>query len=425
MPELFYKTHVLLNGLRVLLIPKDSPSATAMVMVKAGSRYETDKEAGLAHFVEHNVFKGTVKRPDTEKLNSEIESLGGIHNAGTSQELTFYWTKVPNQHLIHAMDVVLDISLNATFPQKDLEIERGNVIEEIHMYEDDPQSKVIRDFLWFLFDKKPIGREIGGFVETVAAFQKKDLDSFVSRFYQPQNMMVVVCGQFDEEDVQQKIEEYFGKLPQKQAPSFSRFETQQKEARSFLEYRDIQQTHLVLGVTAFDRHDKRRFALEVASTILGEGLGSRLFQRVRNQLGLAYHIESDYEAFDETGLWAISAGVKSSQTKEAILAVLSELRKLIDQKVEKDELLRAKELIKGKNLFGIETSEGMASFIGFQSLLSKEVLTIAEINQRIDSVTACDIQKVSQELLQTNKLNLALIGPQREKKGFEEILKID
>ena len=182
---------------------------------------------------------------------------------------------------------------------------------------------------------------------------------------------------------------------------------------------------MVLGVTAFDRHDKRRFALEVASTILGEGLGSRLFQRVRNQLGLAYHIESDYEAFDETGLWAISAGVRSSQTKEAILAVLSELRKLIDQKVEKDELLRAKELIKGKNLFGIETSEGMASFIGFQSLLSKEVLTIAEINQRIDSVTACDIQKVSQELLQTNKLNLALIGPQREKKGFEEILKID
>lgn len=421
---MIYQKHILKNGLQVLLIPKDSPSSTAMVMVKAGSRHETDKEAGLAHFVEHNVFKGTVKRPNTEKLNSEIESLGGIHNAGTSQELTFYWTKVPNQHLIQAMDVVLDVSLNATFSQKDLEIERGNVIEEIHMYEDDPQSKVVRDFLGLLFDKKPLGRDIGGFVTTVAGFQKEDLDSFISRFYQPQNMMVVVCGQFDEEEVQGKTEEYFGKLSTNQAPPFPRFEVQQKEARSFLEYRDIQQTHLVLGVTAFDRHDERRFALEVASTILGEGLGCRLFQRIRNQLGLAYHIESEYEAFDEIGLWAISAGVNNNQTKIAIAAILDELKKLIDQKVGQDELIRAKELIKGKNLFGVETSEGLASFIGFQSLLSKEVLSTEEINQRIDSVTAEDIQKVSQGLLKTKKLNLALIGPQQEKKGFEEILKI-
>ncbi|KKS43976.1 MAG: Peptidase M16 domain protein [candidate division CPR1 bacterium GW2011_GWA2_42_17] len=422
---MIYQKHILKNGLRILLIPKDSPSSTVMVMVKAGSRYETDKEAGLAHFVEHNVFKGTAKRPNAQKLDSEIESLGGIHNASTGQEYTDYIAKVPSEHTVGALDVILDISLNSTFPQKDLEIERGNVIEEIHMYEDDPQSKVAWDFLSFLFDKEPLGRHIGGFVTTVAGFQREDLTSFVSRFYQPSNMMVVVCGQFNEEEIQNKIEEYFGKLPANQAPSFLRFETQQKEAQSFLEYRDIQQTHLVLGVTAFDRHDERRFILEVASTILGEGLGSRLFQRIRNQLGLAYYINSEYESFDDIGLWAISAGVNNSQAKAAIGAVLSELKKLIDQRVEKDELIRAKELIKGKNLFGIETSHGLASFIGFQSLLSKEVLSTEEINQRIDSVTAEDIQKVSQELLKTKKLNLALIGPQQDKKGFDEILKID
>lgn len=422
---LSFKKHILPNGLRVLLIPKDSPSSTAMVMVKAGSRYETEKEAGLSHFIEHNVFKGTVKRPDAQKLDSEIESLGGIHNAGTSQEFTYYWTKVPNLHLISALDVVLDISLNATFPQKDLEIERGNVIEEIHMYEDNPQSKVAEDFLQLIFDKKPIGRNIAGFVKTVAGFQKEDLVSFVSRFYQPQNMMVVVCGKFNEEEIQTKVEEYFGKQKKDQAPSFIKFEAKQQEARSLLEHRDIQQTHFVLGVTAFDRHDDKRFALKVASTLLGEGLGSRLFQHIRNQLGLAYYIDSEYESFDDTGLWVVSAGVNSNQTKVAIAAVLSELRKLTDQKVEKDELIRAKELIKGKNLFGVETSHGLASFIGFQALLSKEVLSTGEINQRIDGVTAEDLQKVAQELLKTEMLNLALIGPQKERNAFEEILKIN
>lgn len=424
-PNLIFQEHILPNGLRILLIPKDSPSSTVMVMVRAGSRYENEKQAGLAHFIEHNVFKGTIKRPTAFQIESEIEAMGGIHNASTGQEYTDYIAKVSPEHIVGALDVLLDTFQNAVFPRKDLEIERGNVIEEIHMYEDDPKSKVGIDFFSFIFDNQPLGRFIAGRKETLQAFQREDLVNFVSQFYQPQNSMVVVAGKFVEEEIITKVNEYFLPKPAGSLSAAPAFLPVQTNSRVMMEAREIQQTHFCLGVTAFNRHDPRRFILDVASTILGEGLGSRLFQKIRNELGLAYYIDSSFEDFDDSGMWVVSAGVNNLQANSAIKAVLLELERLIDEKVTGEELSRAKEYLKGRLNFSIETSHGLASFIGLQALLSKEVLSVDEINQRIDGVTAEDIQKVSQELLQTKKLNLALIGPRQEKKGFEEILKID
>lgn len=422
--KLPYSKTTLSNGLKILTIPMpQSPSSCAMVMVKVGSRYESDPEAGIAHFIEHNVFKGTKKRPNALKLDSEIESMGGIHNAVTDEELTFYWTKVPNSHLIEALDVVLDISSNAVFPPKELEIERGNVIEEIHMYEDNPQSEVALGFVYSVFDQKPLGRNIAGFESSVGSLKREDLVNFVSRFYLPQNMTIVVSGEFGKDAIFDKVNEYFYKTTPDKNMGYEVFIEGQTQPRVFVKDRQIQQTHLVLGVTTFNRFDQRRFALDVASAILGDGLGSRLFQKIRNELGLAYYVDSETQLFDDIGLWVVSAGVNNSQVEKAVEAIIEEFKRLKNELVNPEELTRAKEFLKGKNMFGVETSHGLASFYGMQELLEKEILTPGEINEKIEAVTAEDIQRVSLDLLKDNHLNIALVGPELKKESFETLLR--
>lgn len=413
------------NGLRIITVPMaNSPSATAMVLVEVGSRHEPDDLAGISHFIEHNVFKGTKNRPHRNQIAEEIEGMGGVSNPGTYHDFTDYWIKASASQCSRILDIAMDISQNMTFPKEDLEVERGNVIEEIRMRRDDPVERLYRDFINFIWGEQPVGRYIYGSEESVRKISREQMLEFVKQNYVPERKVVVVAGKFNEEQVRSQITDYHDNIenPPFNKPDRTRFNEFQFEPRIYLDTDDTKQTHLCLGVKIFGRHDKRRYALDLLDNILGHGLSSRLHKKIRDDLGLAYYVGSANLEFEETGLWAAMAGVNTQRVEKAILAILEEFKKLTQEKVGEAEIRKAKEYVKGKTLLGVETSDDLAQWYGFQELLEDEVLSPEEYNQRIEAVTADDLQAVAQGLIKKEKWNLGLVGPFEEKEKFEDLL---
>lgn len=424
MPAEFNKT-TLKNGLRILTVPKmDSPSMTVMVMVGVGSRYEGPHLAGISHFIEHNVFKGTKRRPRRNQIAEEIEGLGGVTNASTSFDNTYYWAKAAASQTQKILDIVVDISLNMTFPKKDLEIERGNVIEEINMYQDNPPARLLTDFLEFSWGGQPVGRRIIGTKETIEKITQKQMLDFVRRNYTPERMVVVAAGNVNVKRIEQQISDYYDRADQGSAATITVFEEFQKEPRVYLDSDETQQTHLCLGVKTFDRYDERHFVLDLLNAVLGEGMSSRLFRKIREEMGLAYYVGSANYEMADTGLWFAQAGVDNKRAEEAIKAILEEFQKLAEKEVGVRELKKAKEYVKGKTLLGVETSDALGGWFGFRELFGEEMISPKDYNQRIEAVSAAEIRSVAQGLLRGDRLNLGIVGPFKDKSQFEEILRL-
>ena len=425
----YHKT-TLDNGLRIVTVPRtDAPSAAAMVLVGVGSRHETDAEAGIAHFIEHNVFKGTEVRSQQGQISEEIESAGGVMNAATSNDFTYYWAKAAASQLDKMLDVVMDVSVNMTFPERDLEIERGNVIEEINMYQDNPMSRIQHKFSEFVWNGHAVGRSTLGSKETVGAMKREQLLSFVQTNYTPERMIVVVAGKLDQERVESQVKAFYdaqgpGPAIRQGRALDDQFVEFQTAARVMIDTDETQQTHFCIGFKTFGRDDHRRFTLDLINTILGQGMSSRLFKKIREELGLAYYVGSANWETDETGLWYARAGVDNQRAEQAVGAILTEFNKLAQDQVEAGELRKGKEYLKGKTLLSVETSDDLAEWYGFQELLEKEVLTSQEYNDRIEAVTADEIRRVAGELLREDRVNLALVGPFQGKDEFEKLLSI-
>ena len=421
-----FKKTTLENGLRIITVPdSSSPSATVMVLVGVGSRHEEPSLAGISHFIEHNVFKGTKNRRRRNQIAEEIDGLGGVSNPGTSFEFTHYWVKAASSQIEKILDIVMDISLNMTFPKKDLEIERGNVIEEINMYQDNPLYRLLDDFLEFVWGGQPVGRRINGTKKTVKRMTQRQMLDFVAHNYTPERMVAVVAGNIDAEKVNSQISSYYAGFKSeplnKSGPEpFREF---QKKPRIHLDTDETQQTHLCLGVKTFDRHDERRFALDLLNTILGEGMSSRLFRKIREEMGLAYYVGSANYEMADTGLWFARAGVDNKRAEQAIRAVLKEFQKLAERKVGAGELKKAKEYVKGKTLLGVETSDALGGWFGFRELFEEEMISPEDYNQSIEAVTAAEIKAVAKDLLRSDRLNLGVVGPFKDKGKFEKILK--
>ncbi len=419
-----YNLTTLPNGIRVLTIPrKESPSVVAMVIVGVGSRYETAKQSGIAHFIEHNVFKGTVKRPNRGQVTNEIESIGGEMNAATSAEYTYYYAKSAPNGVSTILDVVMDVSTNMTFPKEDIEIERGNVLEEIRLMKDTPPKRLLREYLDFVWEGNSLGRDTLGTEENVSRFTREDMLTFVKNAYAKDNIMVVVAGNFDKERVVSMVNNFYSSasIPDFTSASYEPVVKTPIGPRVLLSSNEGQQAHIALGVTTFGNSDKRRFTLAVMNTIFGEGFGSRLFKKIRDELGLAYYVGSAHWEFVDTGLWFARAGVRIDKVDDAIKAITDELRLFKDINVTDDELSRAKAFISGRTLLGVETSDDVAGWYGFQAMLEDEVLSPQEAVNRINKVTKDDIKKLAVELIDDKRFSLGVMGPFESKERFEKL----
>ena len=419
-----HKLHTLKNGLRIVLVPRpSSETATVMVMSGTGSRYEDKRENGLAHFLEHMFFKGTKKRPSAKVISEELDALGSVYNAFTGKERTAYYAKVASRYLDTALDVISDIFLNSTLPSVEITKEKGAIIQEIDMYEDMPMRTIDNVFdALFFSNEHPLGRTILGPKENIRAFTRKDFATYLKRNYTPLNTIVCITGKFSEERVIKKIKKEFGGLKHGNPPDYISFTSEQSGARVAIKEKKTDQTQLMLGVPAYPYQHKDEYVLAVLATILGGGMSSRLFMEVREKRGLAYSVQAWPEKYPDTGYFAVQAGVEHAKLEKAVQVILAEFKKIKKTKVKEVELKKAKAYIKGTAALALETSDALAENVASSLINIGRVRTLDEITKGIDEVTASDIQRVAKDILVSNKLNLAIIGPHLSKDKFLALL---
>jgi predicted Zn-dependent peptidase len=420
-----FKKYVLQNGLRVVLVPQPkSLAVTALVLVEAGSKYEQKKNNGVSHFLEHLCFKGTKKRPTALAISSELESLGAVSNAFTGHEATGYFAKVRAEKLNHILEVISDIYINPVFDEKEIEKEKGVVIEELNMYEDTPMRKIGDLFISLLYGDQPAGWDVGGTKEVIRALKRDDIVKYRSMHYVAKATTVAVAGAFDEKKTLALIKRLFKDIPTSKKFSKPKTDDSQTKPAVLLREKKVDQTHIVLGVRAFDMFDERKYALDVLGDVLGGGMSSRLFQKVREELGAAYYVRAGSDLFTDHGFFAVSAGLDNTRAAQVIQAILEELRRISKEPVGEEELRKSKNHLIGQMMIGLETSDELASYYGQQELFFKKMITPKELIKKIEAVTAKDVLSVAKDIVKNNSLNLAVIGPFEGKKQFEKILKL-
>jgi predicted Zn-dependent peptidase len=423
-PTMKYDIHTQKNGLRVILAPMpETSTATVVVMTGTGSRYENEKENGLAHFLEHMFFKGTKRRKNARAISEELDGIGSIYNAFTAKDRTAYYAKVRNRDLDTALDIISDIFLNSTLPQKEITKERGAVIQEIDMYEDMPMRTVDNVFDALIFGvEHPLGRTILGPKENIRAFSRKDFTEYLARNYTPANTVVCVAGSFSPAKVLAKIQRDFGRLKKREAPPLVPFAGIQDAPRIAIKEKKTDQTQLIIGVPAYPYLHKDEYALEVLASILGGGMSSRLFLEVREKRGLAYSVHAWVEKYPDTGYLAVQAGVEHGKLEKTIGTIIAELRKIRRTKVSAKELAKVKANMKGTMALSLETSGAIAQNAASSLVSVGRVRSMEEVVEGIDAVTAADIQRVAKDILRTEGLNLAIIGPHVHKEPLAALL---
>lgn len=421
----FQKT-TLKNGLRIITCEMPHVQSVAItIFVEAGSRYEPKKLWGISHFLEHMVFKGTKNYPTHKDISETIESVGGTINAWTSKDHTAYTSKVPKKKFKRAMDVLVDLLLFPKLEAKDIEIERKVIIEEINSSEDSPESKVGKLYYKLLWPDHPLGRDIGGTTGSIKKIKKGDLLKYINSLYnKPKNMVLSVAGNVSHKEVILTTKKLLEGLKGKSKIKFENVIDKQNKPQLSIYQKDTNQAHLCLGAKGISYNSTDRFPLEVLSVILGLGSSSRLRLLIREQGGLAYSIGSYNSYFSDTGIFTIYAGINIKKIYEAISAILKELNKLKNKIVPNPELNKVKEFMKGSFLLGIEDTENVSEWQGKQELLYPKTLTPEEMIAEIEKVTQKDIKRIANNLFVNEKLNLAIVGPFKNKEKFEKILKL-
>ncbi|TET17734.1 MAG: insulinase family protein [Dehalococcoidia bacterium] len=420
-----YQKMVLDNGLRIVssAMPH-TRSVCICIFIGTGSRYEMAEQAGLSHFVEHLCFKGTERRPTAKELSETIDGVGGILNGGTDKELTVYWAKVARTHFLLALDLLGDMLRNSKFDPVDMENERKVIVEELNMCMDSPQSRVdmlIDEVIW---PAQPLGRDVAGSKETVAAIDHNMLLGYLSTHYLPSNTVVGVAGDISHNEVVDAVMSVLGDWPDGVPGSWFPADNGQDASRLVVEPRKMEQAHLCLAVRGISHIHPDRFILDLLNLILGEGMSSRLFLEIRERRGLAYEIHSHVSHFHDSGSVNICAGVDPKRVDDAIEAILMELAKLREDQVSEAEIVKAKEMGKGRLMLRMEDTRNVTGWIGGQELLMGHIRTVDEVTSILDAVTASDLQRVARELFVTNRLCLALVGPSRKERRLERLLKL-
>ena len=422
-----YQRTVLKNGLRLILVPMESvQSVTALVMVGAGSRYETRKNNGISHFLEHMAFKGTKKRPSAMAISSLIDGIGGEFNAFTSKETTGYYIKSAANHIELNLDIISDMLQNSLFAPKEIQKERGVILEEINLYEDTPVRKIGDIYEQLLYGDTPMGWDVAGRKDVIQTTTREDFISYLTSLYSPHNIAVIVAGGIAGKNVEDYVDNYFGKMKRFDTIAGPKVKEKQQKPAVFIKQKTTEQVHIALGVRTFPVHDKRRYVLSVLSTILGGGMSSRLFHEVREKRGLAYYVRTGSEHYDDCGSLVSTSGVDPKRIDDAIKVVLQEYRKIArsTSHVAKKELDKAKEYMKGHLVLEFEDSRAVAGFYGSQEVLEKKIDTLDEVIQKIQAVGVDEVEEIAAEIFKPQTLNLAIIGNFDDPSRFEKLLRL-
>lgn len=438
----FSKT-TLKNGLRVVCTPIPSMESVAIeVLVGAGTRHEEKRVNGLAHFLEHMVFKGTRRYPSAQKISSAVDAIGAEINANTGKERTAYYIKAWERHIKLAFDILSDFVREPLLKPRDIEKEKGVILEEIAMYEDLPMQKAPYLFEELLYPDSPLGWEVLGTRESIPVVRREDFEAYRAKYYYPQNMVLSVAGRFDKDKVLELADKYFGNLTQNSPREAGRAQLKAQNYKLKLKTREnpsgkpevklvnkqTEQAHLVLGVRGYPRAHPDRYKEAVLATVLGGGMSSRLFTEIREKRGLAYYVKTSVEHYQEAGYLATRAGIRLGKVEEAIKVVLAEYDKAKSRKhkakITERELQKAKEYLKGKLALGLEDTHEVADFFGDQEIGERRIRTIEEIIKGVDRVTVQDLQKLAGVFFQNSRLNLAIIGPYNDKAKFQKLLKL-
>jgi len=400
------------KGLNLLLIPlKESTNVTFLILVKAGSEYESINEAGISHFLEHMCFKGTEKRPSPNILSSELDALGASYNAFTGREYTGYYAKAAVEHTDKILDIVTDIYLNSLFNDQEIEKERGVILEEKNYYEDTPSIKIEDLIFELLYPHQAAGRPIIGREEVIKKVNHKDFVRYFQKHYTNKKTLIVIAGNFQPTQIIAKIYALMKNIRKGEGGKKFKTSYKQKEPAVLIQPKNTDQNHLILAARTFNCFDKRRYILSVLSTILGSGMSSRLFQRIREEMGAAYYIHSFTDLSLDHGFLGIAGGLAVDKTEAALKVIKSELDKLTEKIVDSNELNKAKSYLKGKLALSVETSNDYAFYFGSQQLFYNRTFSLEEIYQKIDEVDQNSILQLAKHIFHPSNLNLAIIGP--------------
>ncbi|MDD5618551.1 MAG: pitrilysin family protein [Candidatus Omnitrophica bacterium] len=411
---MYYKTTLKNNLTLVTHNMSAAYSVSIGVWLKVGSRYENNSIAGISHFLEHLVFKGS-KKYDKEEIKRQIEGRGGLLNGFTSEELTCYLAKVPQKAAGSVFDILLDMALNPLLKEEDINKERTVIIEEIKMYHDLPQH-MVHDLLdKIMWPGHPLGRNIAGTQESVSSITRKEMSQFKDKYYKPQNMVIVFAGNIKHNDCLKLIKDRLSATEKiKDAYSFDEFNILQKEAKIESQVKEIEQTRLAVGFKAYKRSDPRRFVLTILSVILGGNMSSRLFNEVREKRGLAYEISSQAKFLLDTGAFYINAGLDNKKLDLALNLILKELSKLKDGAVPESELSRAKEFALSQLAMSLEDTLEHMVFLGDMVSTANELMDFNAVKKEIIKIKPKDLKEVARDIFKKDKINISLVGPLAE-----------
>lgn len=407
-----YHLHEFPSGLRLVTVPMPAArTATVLVLVDCGSKYEPRTLSGISHFLEHMAFRGTDRRPDKAHITRELEGIGASYNAFTSKEVTGYYVKAAASKLDTIMDVVFDIFLNSKLEQEAMDVERGPILEELKMRRDDPQQHIARLFEELLYGDQPAGWETGGTPETITAMKSSNLRSWFDAHYIASNTVIAVAGGVDADHVKAAVERAFGNIRQGPKAAKEAVREAQTKPAIMAVAKDVEQLYVQLGVRAFDLYDERRYPLALLANILGGGMSSRLAEEIREKRGLAYYIYAANTLYTDSGYLEVGAGLNRDKAREGIRAILGELKKVAADGVTDEELQRTKDQAEGRLAFMLESTNGTADDYGSSVLLHRRVLTPEDELAKIRAVTAEDVRSVARAIFTDERLNLAVIGP--------------
>ncbi|HTW96656.1 MAG TPA: pitrilysin family protein [Candidatus Methylomirabilis sp.] len=419
-----FKKIKLANGLRVYASPiPGTKTITVMMMFGTGSKYESLSNNGISHFLEHMFFKGTSNRPSAQKISQELDALGCEYNAFTAKEYTGYWIKIDSTKISPAMDILSDMLLYSNFSAAEIEKERGVIIEEINMYHENPMMYVEDLFETCLYGDTPAGREIAGPKENILQMPRASFLEYFKSQYGFNSAVLCLAGKVDKK-TERLAEKYFGKMPESIFKDKLKTPDEQQKPQVIIYFKEGKQAVISLGVRAFDTYHRDKTILKVLSVILGGSMSSRMFTEVREKRGLAYFVHTTSELYTDTGYLTTQAGIPVGKQDQAIKVILAEYKKISQQLVSPAELKRAKDLIRGRTIIGFEESDNVANWYAKQAVLKEEMQSPEQFFAELEKVKASDIRRVAKKIFVDQKLNLAVIGPFKEKKEFEKILKI-
>ena len=403
-------------------------SVTSMILVGAGSRYETNLNNGVSHFLEHMAFKGTKKRPSALEISSLIDGIGGEFNAFTGKETTGYYIKSSVNHLKLSLDVMSDMLRNSLFKTEEINKERGVIIEELNLYEDTPARKIHDIYESLLYGESPMGWDIGGRKEIIKKLSREDLTSYMDSLYSADNMVVIIAGGIDSDKTEPIVGKFFADMKSFDIKGYRKVVEKQSKPAVMVKRKKTEQVHVAIGVRTIPLNHKDKYALSILASILGGGMSSRLFHEVREKRGLAYYVRTSSDHYQDSGTLVSTAGVDPKRVDEAITVILDQYHGIATAKsadpITDKELKKAKEFIKGHLVLEIEDSRAVAGFYGLAEILEDKIETPSEYMEKIDQVTLDEIADAAQNYLVSQTLNLAVIGNFSDGQRFEKLLQL-